>query len=236
MPCVECSTAVRSRTSASPGACSVAIPAGDGMDEAERAIIERIARDAPTWFPGTAPGVAVHLRQLGARRRSRLYAVSLRDASAPPLLVAKVRNEHTAVSGRGGTSRRPTLAAGTVDEAALTALEYSALRHVETIFPGDDPRFGSVRALAHLPGHHAIIMGLAPGEPMRRLVIRWSRLRPGRRSDPAPEPVFRTVGAWLRAFHDSTPTADHPVRQGTAENVVTHFEALEEFLGRRLGQ
>ena len=207
------------------------------MDEAEQAIIERVASHAPTWFPGTAPNSSVHLRPLSAGRRSRLYAVSLGDPSAPPMMVAKVRNEHTAVSGRGGAPGRPTLSATAVDEAVLTAREYSALRHLETVFPGDDPRFGAVRALAHLPGQHAIIMGLAPGVPMRGLVVRWSRLRPGRRRGGlAPEPVFRTVGAWLRAFHNATPTTDHPVRQGTAEEVVAHFEALEDFLGRRLGR
>ena len=208
------------------------------MDEAEQAIVERVARDAPSWFPGTPPEPTVHLRPLGARRRSRLYTVSLGDPSAPPLLVVKLRNEHSAVSAAGpGASRRPVLAATAADESELTALEYAALRHLETVFPGGDPRFGAVRALAHLPDHHAIIMERAPGVPMRELLTRWSRLHPGhRRSDPAPEPVFRAVGAWLRAFHDATPTSAHPVRQGTSEDVVAHFGALEEFLGRRLGR
>lgn len=206
------------------------------MDDAERAILERVARDAPTWFPGTPAHPAVNLRPLGSRRRSRLYALSLGEPSAPPLLVAKVRNEHSAVAGGRGGPRRPTLAATTVDEAELTACEYNALRHLETVFASDDPRFGTVPALAHLPDHHAIIMGLVPGVPMRKLVLRWSRLYPGlRRGDRAPEPTFRAVGAWLRKFHDATPTAGHPVRQGTGQDVVAHFEALEEFLGRRLG-
>ena len=56
-----------------------------------------------------------------------------------------------------------------------------------------------------------------------------------RRGDLAPETTFRALGAWLRKFHDATPTAGHPVRQGTGQDVVAHFEALEEFLGRRLG-
>jgi hypothetical protein len=207
------------------------------VDEAEQAIVDRVVTDAPTWFPGTPRNPEVHLRPLGTRRRSRLYAVSLGDPSAPPTLVAKVRNEHTAVAGGAGAPRRPILAGTVVDEAELTSREYSALRHLETIFAGDDPRFGAVRALAHLPGHHAIIMGLVPGVPMRELVIRWSRLIPGRRRGHlAPEPVFRAVGAWLRAFHDATPTVDHPIRQGTGADVVTHFEALEEFLGSRLGR
>ena len=207
------------------------------MDAPERAIVERVARDAPSWFPGTPAHPDVHLRPLGARRRSRLYALSLGEPSAPPLLVAKVRNEHSAVAGgRGGGPRRPTLAAATVDEAELTECEYSALRHLETVFASDDPRFGTVPALAHLPEHHAIIMGLVPGVPMRKLVLRWSRLYPGLRGgDLAPEPAFRAVGAWLRKFHDATPTAGHPVRQGTGQDVVVHFEALEEFLERRLG-
>ena len=207
------------------------------MDEAEQAVVERVAAEAPRWFPGTPPNPEVHLRPLGARRRSRLYAVSLGDAAAPPLLVAKVRNENTAVAGGPGRARRPVLAAVSVGEAELTECEFAALRQLESVFAGDDPRFGAVRALAHLPAHHSIVMGLAPGVPLRDLLTRWSRLRPGhRREDPAPDAVFRAAGAWLRRFHDATPTTGHPVRQGTRQEVVAHFEALEEFLGRRLGR
>ena len=207
------------------------------MAEVEQAIVERVARDAASWFPGTPADPAVHLRPLGARRRSRLYTVSLGDPAEPPLLVAKVRNEHTAVAGGTGAPTRPILAATTADEAELTALEYATLHHLESVFPDGDPRFAAIRALAHLRDHHAIVMDRAPGVPMRDLLTRWSRLHPVRRHrDPAPEPVFRTVGAWLRAFHDATPTDGHPVRQATAEDVVAHFAALEEFLGRRLGR
>ncbi len=205
------------------------------MDEAEQAIAERVARDAATWFPGTPADPPVHLRPLGARRRSRLYTVSLGDPASPPLLVAKVRNEHSAFAGGAGAPSRPILAATSADEAELTGLEYAALRHLGTVFPDGDPRFGTIRALAHLPAHHAIIMERAPGRPMRELLTRWSRLHPGR-NEPTPEPVFRAVGAWLRAFHDATPTAGHPVRQATSDDVVAHFAALEEFLGRRLGR
>ena len=207
------------------------------MDDAVQAVVERVRVEAPHWFPGTPPNPDVHLHPLGARRRSRLYAVSLGDAAAPPVMVAKLRNENTAVAGGPGRSRRPTLAAATVGEAELTECEFAALRQLETVFAGDDPRFGAVRTLAHLPAHHTILMGLAPGLPLRDLLTRWSRLRPGRRrEDPAPDAVFRAVGAWLRRFHDATPTTGHPVRQGTGEQVVAHFEALEEFLGRRLGR
>ncbi len=207
------------------------------MDQVEQAIVARVAAEAPRWFPGTPPDPDVHLRPLGARRRSRLYAVSLGDAAAPPLLVAKVRNANTAVAGGPDRPRRPILAAAAVGEAELTECEFAALRQLETVFGSEDPRFGAVRALAHLPAHHTILMGLAPGVPMRDLLTRWSRLRPGRgRKVPAPDAVFRSVGAWLRRFHDATPPAGHPVRQGTGKEVVAHFEALEEFLGRRLGR
>jgi hypothetical protein len=207
------------------------------VDEAEQAIVARVARDAAAWFPGTPPDPAVHLRPLAARRRSRLYAVSLGDPAAPALLVAKVRNEHTAVAGATGVPSRPVLAATAADEAELTGLEFAALRHLDAVVPGDDPRFGTVRALAHLPEHHAIIMERAPGRPLRELLVRWSRLHPRRRRDePAPEPVFRAVGAWLRTFHEATPTSGHPARQATSEDVAAHFAALEDFLGRRLGR
>lgn len=205
------------------------------MPGAEEAISEHVSRQAAAWFPGTAPDPSVHLRLLSDRRRSRLYAVSLGRPAAAPVLVAKVRNENTAVGG--GAPRRPTLAPPTTDEAELTALEYDALRHLRTVFPDGDPRFGSVRALAHLPDHHAIVMDLAPGVPLRQLLVRWSRLYPARgRGTPTPEPLFRGVGAWLRRFHDATPVGDRPVRQATGRDVVAHLAALEEFLGRRLGR
>jgi hypothetical protein len=208
------------------------------VDDAVQAVVERVRAEASHWFPGIPPNPDVHLRPLGARRRSRLYAVSLGDAAAPPLMIAKVRNENTAVAGGPGRPRRPILAAAAVGEAELTECEFAALRQLEAVFAGqDDPRFGAVRALAHLPAHHTILMGLAPGVPLRDLLTRWSRLRPGRRrEEPAPDAVFRAVGAWLRRFHDATPTTGHPVRQGTGEEVVAHFQALEEFLGRRLGR
>ena len=208
------------------------------MDEAERAIVERVAHDAAAWFPGTPADPTVHLRPLGDRRRSRLYDVIVGDPADPPLMVAKIRHAHSAVAlaGPQGTPGRPTLAATTADETELTALEFAALAHLETVFPVGDPRFGTVRPLAHLAEHHAIIMERAPGTPMRELLARWSRLHLGRRRGPAPEPLFRAVGAWLRTFHDATPTAGRPARQATAEDVAAHFAALEGFLGRRLGR
>ena len=233
-PYAGSSTAGRRRTCGPLGGSSSAIRRG--MDEAEQAIIERVASHAPTWFPGTAPNSSVHLRPLSAGRRSRLYAVSLGDPSAPPMMVAKVRNEHTAVSGRGGAPGRPTLSATAVDEAVLTAREYSALRHLETVFPVTIP--GSARS------------------------VRWRTCRVSTRSSWDWRPAYRCEGWWsdgvacarttarrprsgsgvpdrgCLAARSTTPPppTDHPVRQGTTEEVVAHFEALEDFLGRRLGR
>ena len=208
------------------------------VDDAETAIAARVARDAPTWFPGTPPDQAVQLRTLASGRRSRVYAVSVGEPTAPPLLVAKVRHQGSATgAGRHGPSR-PTLTPSQADEAELTEREYAGLGVIAETFAAGDPRFDAIRPLALLAEHHTILMELASGDPVRQLVLRASRIHPARlRSQgPTPELVLPAVGAWLRRFHDAQSTASYPVRQGTGRDVVAHFCALEEFLGRRLGR
>lgn len=209
------------------------------VDETETAIAARVARDAPTWFPGTPHDQAVHLRTLASGRRSRIYAVSLGEPTARPLLVAKVRHQASAVGARDdGRPSRPTLTPAQADEAELTEREYAGLETIAATFAAGDPRFGAIRPLALLADHHTILMEHASGVPVRQLVLGASRLHPARfRSrGPAPEEVLPTVGTWLRRFHDTHPTASYPVRQGTGRDVVDRFQALEEFLGRRLGR
>jgi hypothetical protein len=208
------------------------------VDDAEAAIAARVARDAPTWFPGTPHDQAVHLRTLASGRRSRVYVVSVGEPTAPPLLVAKVRRQGSATgAGRQGPSR-PTLTPSQADEAELTEREYAGLGVIAETFAAGDPRFGAIRPLALLAEHHTILMELASGDPVRQLVLRASRIHPARLRSrgSSPEPVLPGVGAWLRRFHDAQSTASYPVRQGTGHDVVTHFCALEEFLGRRLGR
>lgn len=209
------------------------------MDQTEVAIVDRVARDAPNWFPGTPADPSVHLRTLAAGRRSRVYAVSLGDPTASPLLVAKVRHQGSAVgAGRNGQPLRPTLTATRADEEELTAREYAGLGTLAATFATGDPRFGAIRPLALLAEHHTILMEFVGGESLRQRILGASRLHPARlrRAGPAPEAVLPSVGAWLRRFHDVHPTASYPVRQGTGRDVVAHFQALEEFLGRRLGR
>ncbi len=209
------------------------------VDETEAAIVDRVARDAPTWFPGTPADPAVHLRTLAAGRRSRVYAVSLGDPTTRPLLVAKVRRQGSALgSGRNGQPLRPTLTATRADEEELTTREYAGLGMLAATFATGDPRFGAIRPLALLADHHTILMEFVGGTPLRELILGASRLHPARRrrNGPALEVVLPSVGAWLRRFHDAHPSPSYPVRQGTGRDVVAHFHALEEFLGRRLGR
>jgi hypothetical protein len=209
------------------------------VDETEAAIVARVAREAPTWFPGTPADPDVRLRTLAEGRRSRVYAVTVGDPTAAPLLVAKVRREGSAVgAGRTGHAARPTLTATRAGEEELTAREYAGLDMLASTFAGGDPRFAAIRPLDLLPEHHTILMEFVRAEPLRELVIGSSRLHPrrSRRSGRALEAVLPSVGAWLRRFHDTHPSSSYPVRQGTGRDVVAHFEALEEFLGRRLGR
>ena len=215
----------------------------NSTDEAQRAIVDRVAREAATWFPDLPPGPSVHLRPLSVRRRSSVYAVSLGEPTAVPVLVAKVRSPHSATGGGRGGPSRPTLAPHSVDEETLTEREYAGLELLASTFTGNDPRFGAIRPLAHLAEHHAILMDFATGSTMKDLVVRASRLHPARlhptrRGDGGPDPelLLPHVGAWLRRFHEAAPTAGYPARQATGRDVVGHFSALEEFLARRLGR
>lgn len=214
-----------------------------GTEEAQRAIVDRVRREAATWFPGLPPSPSVHLRPLSVRRRSSIYAVSLGEPTAAPLLVAKVRSPHSATGGGRGGPSRPTLAPHSVDEGTLTEREYAGLQLLATTFTGKDPRFGAIRPLAHLAEHHTIIMEFVTGSTMKELIVRAGRLHPARlhptrRGDrgPAPELLLPHVGSWLRRFHESASSADLPTRQATGGDVVAHFSALEEFLASRLGR
>jgi hypothetical protein len=209
----------------------------DEVNEVQRAIVDRVTRDVANWFPGTPAGAAVHLRPLTSRRRSRIYAVSVGEPNAAPLLVAKVRTRHSATGG-GDRPRRPTLAPAAVDEEELTTREYAGLRLLETTFSEGDARFGAVRPLAHLESHNTILMGFAPGPTARDLILRSSRLRLARRRPrgTTPDWLLPRVGAWLRTFHEAASPASYPARQATGQDVVAHFTALEEHLERRLGR
>lgn len=210
----------------------------DAAYEVRQAIADRVARDVESWFPGTPPCAPVHVRPFGSRRRSQLYAVSVGQPTAAPVIVAKVRTPHSATGGRAGRPRRPTLAPAAVDEEELTSREYAGLRLLQATFSDGDARFGAVRPLAHLEAHNTILMGFLPGPTIRDLILRSSRLCPARYRprDPTPDDLLPRVGGWLRKFHDGAPTGHYPARQATGRDVVAHFSAVEEHLGRRLGR
>jgi Phosphotransferase enzyme family len=204
----------------------------------QQAIVDRVTRDAADWFPGTSADAEVHVRPLSIRRRSQLYAVSLGQPTSAPVIVAKVRTRHSATGGGAGRPRRPTLAAAAVAEEELTSREYDGLRLLQRTFSDGDPRFGAVRPLAYLDAHNTILMEFVSGPTARDLILRSSRLRPARYRphDVTPGELLPRVGGWLRRLHDGVPAGPYPARQATGRDVVAHFSALEEHLGRRLGR
>jgi hypothetical protein len=210
----------------------------DDESDVQRAIVDRVRRDVVSWFPGTPPSAAVHVRLFSSRPRSRLYTVSLDEPTAAPVLMAKVRIRRPATTGGPDGGRRPTLAPTAIDEEELTSREYAGLRLLETTFSDADSRFGTVRPLAYLKTHNTILMEFVPGTTVRELILRSTRLRPSRYRprDVTPEWALPRVGGWLRRFHDAVPAACYPARQATGRDVVAHFSALEEYLGRRLGR
>lgn len=209
-----------------------------GTDEVERAIVDRVTREGPTWFPGSPARPPVSLRTLSTGRRSRVYAVSVGAPTASRVLVAKVRHRHTATRGSRGGPRRPLLAPVAVDEEELAEREYAGLRLLAATFDGADGRFGAIRPLAHLAEHCTILMEYVPGETVRDLLVRSSRLHLPRllRPGPALDRPLADVGHWLRTFQHAAPTASYPARQGTGREVVAHFRELEDYFGRRLGR
>ena len=116
---------------------------GNAAYEVRRAIVDRVTRDLESWFPGTPPGAPVHVRPFSSRRRSQLYAVSVGEPAAAPVIVAKVRTPHSATGGGAGRPCRPTLAPAAVDEEELTSREYAGLRLLQATFPDGDARFGA---------------------------------------------------------------------------------------------
>jgi hypothetical protein len=118
--------------------------------------------------------------------------------------------------------------------AELTRFEYTGLQTIAALFGDDDPRFATVRPLAHLPEHSAILMDYDRTPSLHRGLLAESRLNrirhPRRRLSLNPA-SWSNAGAWLRRFHDESPTAGLAVRQDTREAVRERFDAYAGYFG-----
>jgi hypothetical protein len=98
----------------------------------------------------------------------------------------------------------------------------------------DDPRFGTVRILDHIPAHRALIMQFVRQPHLRRVFLRTTLL-PVRASTVDLYTVFRNAGGWLRLYH-AMPVDWHVEHRHTRRAEFTDFiRDVTAFLGRRLG-
>jgi hypothetical protein len=185
------------------------------------------------WFPDV-PGSAVRLSPVSTRPRAILYAVHL-DTTDVPRALAKVRlgedgPEQTSTSAGG----RPRLRTDIAGASELTRFEYTGLQSIAAMFGPEDRRFGAVRPLAHLAEHSTILMDFDPTPPLHRGLLaesRFYRIRHPRRSRPLNPASWSHAGAWLRRFHDQSPTAGLAARQETREAVRERFDAYAGYFG-----
>jgi hypothetical protein len=157
------------------------------------------------------------------------------DATEIPHALAKVRlGEETPQPSGSPVTGRPRLRTDVATAAELTRFEYTGLQTIAALFGDDDSRFATVRPLAHLPEHSAILMDYDRTPSLHRGLLAESRLNrirhPRRRLSLNPA-SWSNAGAWLRRFHDESPTAGLAVRQDTREAVRERFDAYAGYFG-----
>lgn len=225
----------------------------DGVQETERAVVERVRDCHEAWLPdGPGTGAPVRLTLLSRRPRARMYAVTVGDGAPGPQLLAKVRTDGPTPAGApagpstGAGGGRPTLSSSPLPAAELTALEYAGLQAIAG-FAGADSRFGVVRPLAHLQQQGTIVMDFVAEPTLRDELVGRHRLRglrdavqrvrgrPRAAGAPDADEACRRAGAWLAHFQEALPMAGRPARQQRRDEVVARFEAYGEFLARRSG-
>jgi hypothetical protein len=199
----------------------------------QEALRSRIADRAAEWFPTGPRSPEVELRLLSDRPRATVYVASLGRATGAPRVLVKVRRDvpaGPATADRG----RPSLARDPRGAAELTVWEHDGLRLVEAAVSGD-PRFAPVRALGHLPEHHALLLEFVDAPTVRDLLVRGSRLTRPRGSQVSDPELWRRVGAWSGVVQNATGTADRPVRQHSRSELVELFDDFGRYLTASTG-
>ena len=199
----------------------------------EEAVVRRIGEHAEQWFPEQPLGHDVDLRLLSDRPRATVYAAALGGAPGAPRVLVKVRRDvpaGPATADRG----RPSLARDPRGAAELTVWEHDGLRLVEDAVAGD-PRFAAVRALDHLPEHHALFLDFVDAPTVRDLLVWGSRFTRPRGSAVREAELWRRVGAWSGVVQKAAGSADRPVRQQSRSELVTLFAEFGRYLSSSTG-
>ena len=166
---------------------------------------------------------------------SHLYRFEL-TADVPAWRLVRQRRLFVKVPTACGATKsgdRPYLIPET-DPAIKFGLYSKALKAIRENFERvNDPRYGSVRILELLPDSDAIVMDEVPGETIRRVLTKGSRLRFGGGVIHL-EQAFDNIGGWLRLYH-AIHDVDGEVINDQREEFIRNIRRFTDFLGRNVG-
>jgi O-antigen/teichoic acid export membrane protein len=204
----------------------------------EKQLIERLREKAGDYYAcGAGKHVGVELVSSQQRPLSSLYEFQLTVGADRHQVLAKVPRTALSVQqpSEGSSLKgdeRPRLAP-VFDAARKFEYEQHTLRAIDDHYSGlADPRFGAIRVLDVIEGHGAIIMERSHDIPLRRLLLRTSRL-PFRSASELVESGLRNAGAWLREYHhmpDFPQTQlHHATRREFVDSIWRYCEYLRDF-------
>lgn len=202
-----------------------------GRSPALSAIVEHAVQHGPEWYGWQDPSRMRVTLGPGIRRvRCDLYRLDLSDGHRRASVMAKVRH---CPPGRPVASDRPTIRpAETLPDVDLARLEFAGLGMGD----GDDGRWASVRPLAVLPEHAAVMMDHVAGRTLRTALLNEARGRV-RRNRSVDDSSWIAVGAWLRHYHGRRPAGATPAtRTADRAAVLPLYGRLADYLGDRGGR
>jgi hypothetical protein len=178
------------------------------LDGIREVVLEIVRTEARRWFPELAQPAPVTLEAHQQRPRCSLFRIRVGTGAVGRRVVAKAR--HTSASPcEVRAETRPLLAQpARLSASDIGEREFAGLDFMARAFSSlHDDRFGVVRPLGYYPEHAVLVMDYIEHRTLRQWLLSQSRLRPPIRRGPSlgTQP-WRNAGAWLRAFHGSTPS------------------------------
>jgi aminoglycoside phosphotransferase (APT) family kinase protein len=180
-----------------------------------------LAAGAPRYFADVAAGsVTVRMRSQSARPQSTLYFFSVAAGGRSHDVVVKLPSTHDVEPA--SADARPV---------AKSALEYEALSEIHRVFTAlDDPRFSAIRPLDLMPRDGALVMEMAQGTGLNRLLAACHRGRWSRSTEDVQAALGR-AGAWLSTWHQLGAVPHTRPRRTRRDD----YEACIDTLTRTLG-
>jgi aminoglycoside phosphotransferase (APT) family kinase protein len=194
------------------------------------ALVAEVSRCLPEWLPGLDPArTTVRVVRDEVRVRSHLLVLEVGDgrgAGRRLFVKAPVRADMSMPTTRPRLQPlTPSIDRARHEFGALRALEehIARIRH---------PSLSAIEAMGLTAGGTVLVMADFTGRPLSRDVVSLIGRRPSRPTIDR----FASAGALLRAIHDLRVGDDHPVRQGSATEVVEAFDALGTYLSQATGR